>query len=68
MIYGDAQDLSIKSRELGAICLVGRDLARSYRGPGKGKECEYHIFPLKVTQGHLFIEVTRQSKIWCRSA
>ena len=57
MIDTDAQNLGVQSREFGFFSLVGRDLIGSYRCPGEGKECQYHILPAQITQGDLFIQV-----------
>ena len=63
MVNRDAQDLGIYSREPGIICLIRRDLVRSYRGPGKGEKYKHYIFPLQITQGYIFTKVAGQGKI-----
>jgi hypothetical protein len=43
MVDADAQDLDIESCEAVELCLVGRYLIGSDRGPGQGEKSEHHI-------------------------
>jgi hypothetical protein len=70
MIYTDAQNLDIRSREFGQVGLIRRDLTRSYRGPGHRVKGQNDRFTLQVTQADRFAQVAWKRKIgsWLSNA
>src|SRR5512136_2772266 len=63
VIHADAQNLGIRFRELGLISLVSRNLIRSDRGPGQGKERQDDVVTAQVTQLDRLSQLTGKCEV-----
>jgi hypothetical protein len=63
VIYADAQNLGIRFRKLGFIGLVSRNLIRSDRGPGQGKERQDDVVAAQLAQLHILAKMTGKCEI-----
>lgn len=63
MIDADAQNLDIDPFKPRQVCLVRRDLARSYRSPGLGEENQHHGPAAQAAEGDVLIQMARKGKI-----
>ncbi len=63
VIHADAQNLGIRFRELGLIGLVSRNLVRSDRCPGQGKERQDDIVAPQITQLYFLAKMTGKCEI-----